>query len=477
MNSIFPLAIYFALFLLFPQPGPTLVGAEIDATNSTGTDEMDVDGPASNGALEHENTEDGEDRNGSGEVLKHFDETTTEDSDQHAEDDDNSRIGHVESELKRENARLALEYQAALQRQKNELLQLELDTKALKARSELEKAKHETELSQGKRELEALTVKSQLETVRRRRDTESIETEAATLAAKNSLLKQQLLKLKTELEMQALRYQQQIQEVTQATSLADARRAAKKKVVTEFTYSIEPYDKGVLHVTDRRITLNGVITMNTADHIAERIQFFNNHSTEYPIFLVIDSSPGGSVMAGYRILKAMQGSKAPVHVVVKSFAASMAAILTTLAEHSYAYPNAVLLHHQMSGLAYGNLRQQEEQLTMAKEWSRRLVEPVCEKLGLKPADFVTLMYNHNSDGNWEMFADAAKQHRWVDEVVHDVRELSIVDDPSVQSPPVSVHATGLAEQVDEHGKRYVRLPRLDPFDFWFLYNPDHYFRP
>ena len=50
------------------------------------------------------------------------------------------------------------------------------------------------------------------------------------------------------------------------------------------------------------------------------------------IFIVIDTSPRGSVMAGYRILKAMESSDAPVHVVVKSFAASMAAAITTLGE-------------------------------------------------------------------------------------------------------------------------------------------------
>ena len=43
-------------------------------------------------------------------------------------------------------------------------------------------------------------------------------------------------------------------------------------------------------------------------------------------------------MAGYRILKAMEASDAPVHVVVKSHAASMAACITTLAEQ-YGIPS------------------------------------------------------------------------------------------------------------------------------------------
>ena len=54
-------------------------------------------------------------------------------------------------------------------------------------------------------------------------------------------------------------------------------------------------------------------------------------------------------MAGYKILKAMEGSAAPVYVVVKSFAASMAANIATQSKKSFAYPNAIILHHQISG--------------------------------------------------------------------------------------------------------------------------------
>ena len=32
------------------------------------------------------------------------------------------------------------------------------------------------------------------------------------------------------------------------------------------------------------------------------------------------------------------------------------------------------------------------------------------------------------------------------------------------------------EKLDEKGKKYLELPRLDPFDFYFLYNPDSYYK-
>ena len=73
----------------------------------------------------------------------------------------------------------------------------------------------------------------------------------------------------------------------------------------------------MLYISDRRIAFNGAVTEQLADYVCTRIAFYNNQSSEFPIFIVVDNSPGGSVAAGYQIQKAMAASKAPVHVVVK----------------------------------------------------------------------------------------------------------------------------------------------------------------
>ena len=105
----------------------------------------------------------------------------------------------------------------------------------------------------------------------------------------------------------------------------------KTTPIKEPVYLADPLLKdGTLVISDRRIDLNGPIFSDLADHVTERINYFNNKNEGYPIFIVINDSPGGSVMSGMRIMKAMHGSEAPVYVVVKSFAASMAAALTTL---------------------------------------------------------------------------------------------------------------------------------------------------
>ena len=147
-------------------------------------------------------------------------------------------------------------------------------------------------------------------------------------------------------------------------------------------YSDQPFKDGVLTISDRKIDLDGPIVTGTADHVCDRIDYFNNQDRTKPIFIVITNSPGGSVMQGYRILKAIETSDAPVHVVVKSFAASMAATIATLAPHSYAYPNAIILHHQMSGSAVGNMTNMEQEVKTMQEWERRLAEPIAKKMGI-----------------------------------------------------------------------------------------------
>lgn len=262
---------------------------------------------------------------------------------------------------------------------------------------------------------------------------------------------------------------------------------------SEPVYLENPLEGRTLTLSDRRIELNGMISSSTADNVAARIDYFNNKDPKMPIFLVIDNSPGGSVMAGYRILKAMEGSQAPVFVVVKSFAASMAACITTLADRSFAYPNAVLLHHQIASIAMGNLTQQRESLITMEEWWKRLAEPIAAKMGITRDEFIKRMYAEVSSGDWEEFADDAQKLKWVDEIVDTIRETSITKNPDsrrvqivipqievgqahASDQPVRLTPDGYVEQIDEAGLPYVRVPRPNPRDVFYLYNPDNYYR-
>ena len=339
------------------------------------------------------------------------------------------------------------------------------------------------EVTRLKLERELMTEQVALETTKRQialqQELSKIQAEKDKLVQEGELSKARADKLandlksaQTEAALEITKLQGDITRIETAdkrSQFADAKPVFLKNPLKE---------NGILVVSDRRIPLNGLITTNTADFITSRIQYWNNKDRELPIFIVIDASPGGSVMAGYRILKAMESSDAPIHVVVKSFAASMAAAITTLAKESYAYPNAVILHHQISALVMGqlNLTQQREFHDESQRWWTRFGTPLANKMGITPDEFIKRMYAQSSSGDWSEFGEQAKDLKWVNHIVSGIDETSFTKDPdSVESTKAAKQAA-LAEEVDASGKPFVWLPRLNPKDVYFLYNSDDYYR-
>ncbi len=379
--------------------------------------------------------------------------------------------------------------------QRVRLLTEERDEQVLKNTLMIEKLR--AEFAPLEQEQKKLQIRGQMEdektiqaasALRYQRDRARLENDIAKEKLAAEQIKADADKLRRELVVAELDFQ--ARKLRQEADLADNKTVAikadlelrdkkeiwKRQANREPDYAKEPFKDGVLTITDRRIPIEGPIVYGTADFVTERIHYFNNKSEEYPIFLVIDRSPGGSVMEGYRILKAMQASKAPVHVVVKSFAASMAATIATLAPRSYAYPNAVILHHQAWGMSFGNPTQQKQQLDVMKEWDRRLREPIARKMGTSIEKFTAEMYKQNVDGDWEEFADAAVKLKWIDHIVHEIRETGILKEPETKLEDKPKFAFGLAEESDTKGDRFVRLPRLQHSDAYFLYNRDGYYR-
>lgn len=403
--------------------------------------------------------------------------------------------------MKDELQQLKTEYDLLMQRQKNSLQEVELKKQAIESRMALQNVEHEEELAALKAEVARLEVEaakqqadqkrelSEMQSVIQQRTTArkleeatvedslaELHNEAKRLAAQNEVGEAELKRAQTRVEAIKQRMAAEMAEVAGRLELREARDKLNDKIVRDIGYREDPLVEGTLYISDRRIPLNGPIISGTAKYVTERINYFNNQSQELPIFIVIDNCPGGSVMQGYRIVKAIEASPAPVHVVVKSFAASMAAVITTLADRSYAYPNAIILHHQMSSGIYGNLTQQAERLKIAQEWSRRLAEPVAEKMGVTQDQFVAMMYQHNSDGDWEEFGDKAKDLKWVSAIVQEIREEGIRQRPEGSQWEGFPFIFFQNEEVDAEGNRFVRLPRLEPFDYYYLYNPDRYYR-
>jgi ATP-dependent Clp protease protease subunit len=313
--------------------------------------------------------------------------------------------------------------------------------------------------------------------VKNKQETKQHQDKIITLTREVELSEEHTRKLNSDLEAQRLQGEFETAKLEAEIASFHITKERNKYTSNKAIALDNPViDGDTLVISDRRIEMNGLIASETADYVSTRINFYNNKDKSKPIFLVIDSSPGGSAMAGYRIIKAMESSKAPIYVVVKSLAASMAAIITTVAEHSFAYPNSIIVHHQLSitlFLARLNVTQQKEMYEDTQKWWDRMMGPVSKKMGISNDEFIKQMYAKASSGDWSEFGTEAKELKWVNKIVQRIEETSIVKDPDAEQEESSEM---MQEELSAKGHSVVYLPHLAAKDVYFVYNPDQYYQ-
>ena len=354
----------------------------------------------------------------------------------------------------------------------DELSGLSAEQNRLKQNQDVNSAKLQAELAANKAELERTKVAEDMLDMKSRVKIANLKREQDQISAENGLAAEKRRAEQSKIADEQMRATAVAQTTTAQITNRDAEDKWRDAVNAPPTYTMEPFKDGVLTISDRKIELDGPIVTGTADNVCDRIDYFNNQDRTKPIFVVINNSPGGSVMQGYRILKAIETSDAPVHVVVRSFAASMAATIATLAPHSYAYPNAIILHHQMSGSAVGNMTDMEQEVKTMQEWERRLAEPIAKKMGISLDEFKAKMYAAKKSGDWDEFADKALQLHWIDNIVNEIREEGIRKKPTENRMPSWMFMM----KTDDKGSPYMSLPPLEPYDCYFMINPRNFYR-
>ena len=354
----------------------------------------------------------------------------------------------------------------------DELSGLSAEQNRLKQNQDVNSAKLQAELAASKAELERAKVAEDMLDMKSRVKIANLKREQDQISAENGLAAEKRRAEQSKIADEQMRATALAQTTTAQITNRDAEDKWRDAVNAPPTYTMEPFKDGVLTISDRKIELDGPIVTGTADNVCDRIDYFNNQDRTKPIFVVINNSPGGSVMQGYRILKAIETSDAPVHVVVRSFAASMAATIATLAPHSYAYPNAIILHHQMSGSAVGNMTDMEQEVKTMQEWERRLAEPIAKKMGISLDEFKAKMYSAKKSGDWDEFADKALQLHWIDNIVNEIREEGIRKKPTENRMPSWMFMM----KTDDKGSPYMSLPPLEPYDCYFMINPRNFYK-
>lgn len=166
---------------------------------------------------------------------------------------------------------------------------------------------------------------------------------------------------------------------------------------------------------DRIIFLGGPVDDHVANLVVAQLLFLNAQSSDKDISLYINS-PGGSVTAGMAIHDTMRYVKPDISTICVGMAASMGAFLLASGTKGkrYALPNAKILIHQPSSGTEGQASDIEIQARELLRTKARLNELLA---GYTGKDLKVI--EHDTDRDYYMTADEAKEYGLVDLVVHE----------------------------------------------------------
>ncbi len=191
-----------------------------------------------------------------------------------------------------------------------EVIKAEIETDVIRARLELAAAQRKLAALNQTLELRKLEAEAALRAARAEAAAAPIEAEqsklkleAALAAAQAAVASADKDRARAELEVQGRLAAAEVSvEYAKVSSVAQIARLEKKAAEiasgAQIAYPKDPLIDGVLHISDRRIPFNGRVDDKLAQFVCGRIAFYNALDEEAPIFIVIDRSPGGSVMSG-----------------------------------------------------------------------------------------------------------------------------------------------------------------------------------
>ena len=172
-----------------------------------------------------------------------------------------------------------------------------------------------------------------------------------------------------------------------------------------------------------RIVFVGQIDDHVANLVIVQLLFLQMEDSKKDINIYVNS-PGGSVTAGLAVYDTMQFLTCDVVTYCIGMAASMGAVLLCAGTKGkrFALPNSDIMIHQVSGGAQGAASDVERQVDYMFKLKKRLIRIIAQHTG-RPEEQVRL----DSDRDYYMSAQEAKDYGLVDEVIKSRKELKGLD--------------------------------------------------
>jgi ATP-dependent Clp protease, protease subunit len=205
-----------------------------------------------------------------------------------------------------------------------------------------------------------------------------------------------------------------------STSIHTPRNSLLVPMVIEQTGRGErSYDIYSRLLKDRIVFIGTAIDDHVANLVIAQMLFLQMEDPKRDISVYINS-PGGSVTAGLAIYDTMQFVTCDVATYCVGTAFSMGAVLLAAGTKGkrYALPNSDIMIHQVSGGAQGTASDVERTVEFMFKLKKRLINILANHTG-KPEDQVRV----DSDRDYFMSADEAKEYGLVDEVVKSRKDV------------------------------------------------------
>jgi ATP-dependent protease ClpP protease subunit len=198
------------------------------------------------------------------------------------------------------------------------------------------------------------------------------------------------------------------------TTVEEATTEDSTTTITTPTQGVQKSSDSVYKIEKISTGAESVILFNVpvVEESVDATIFMLEQSSAKVNYLVLDS-PGGSVLAGARLLAYMKNSGKNIVTVCDNICASMAFQIFQLGSRRLMTEKSVLMAHPASGGAQGTLENMLTQLTMFKLYVDRMDADTAKRAGIDYAKFKALV----ADNIWAETPEALKMNL-ADGVVH-----------------------------------------------------------
>src|ERR1044071_4027992 len=174
---------------------------------------------------------------------------------------------------------------------------------------------------------------------------------------------------------------------------------------------------------DRIVFIGQPIDDHVANLVIAQLLFLQMEDSKKDISIYINSG-GGVVTAGLAIYDTMQFLTCDVTTYCLGMAASMAAVLLCAGTKGkrFALPNSDIMIHQVAGGAQGAASDVERQVDYMFKLKKRLIKIMAQHTGKSEEQVRT-----DSDRDYYMSAQEAKEYGLVDEVIKSRKEVKLLD--------------------------------------------------